>query len=255
MSVVRQSTGSSWVAGSSRYSSGSGWSYTGSGAPLVVASSFGGQYRAAGQAISATFGSITPLANDLGIIMVTSKNGARAATPSGWSQLVANEHSSAQTYRQIFTKILGSGESGPSLNQDSGYPTGQPWGYASMVVRGASTTSSISSTPEVQVDTSRSLYVGGLTSPTEAKSLVIAMLSQGNNPSRTVATYYEPEPGSTAKLAQLDLEMDQVYAQATAVSHHIFTQNWPYAGPINWRYFYWSASVSGGAILFVVNPA
>lgn len=255
MSVVRRSTGVAWEQGSARHTSGSGWSTTGSVGPQVVASSFGGQYRAVGQAVSATFGSITPLANDFGVIMVTSKNGARAAIPSGWSQLVAVDHSTGQIYRQVFTKVLGAGESGPSISQDGGYTTGQPWGYASMIVRGVNTSSSISGTPEVHVDTSQSLYVGGLTSPTTTNSLIVAILSQGNNSNRTATTYYEPEPGNTAKLSQLDLNMDQPYSQTTAVSHHIFTQSWPYAGPVNWRYFYWSALVSGGAVLFVVNSA
>lgn len=254
MSVVRRSTGVAWEAGVTRYTSGSGWSGDAAAGPQVIVGSYGGQYRAVGQAISATFGSVTPLANDIGIIMVTSKNGARAATPSGWTQSVAIDHSSSQNYRQVFTKVLGASEAGPTISQDSGYATGQPWGYVSMIVRGASTTSTISGTPEVHVDTSQSLYVGGVTSPTVANTLIIAILSQANNTNRTVTTYYEPEPLGTAKLDQLELNMEQPYTQTTAISHHVFTQSWPYVGPINWRYFYWSALVSGGAILLVINP-
>lgn len=254
MSVVRSSTGAAWEIADTRYTSGSGWSTDGVAGPQVVSGSFGGQYRAIGQAISATYGSATPVANDFGIIMVTSKNGARAATPSGWTQSVATDHASSQTYRQVFTKVLGASEVGPTISQDGGYATGQPWGYVSMIIRGAHTTTSISGTPEVHVDTSQSLYVGGATSPAVANTLIIAILSQGNNPNRTATTYYEPEPLGAPKLNQLELNMEQSHAQTTTISHHVFTQSWPYAGPINWRYFYWNVLVSGGAVLLVVNP-
>lgn len=253
MSTIKHTDGSAWQAKKLKHTDGSAWSSE-IGARFVANSS-SGQYRAAGQSLSATFGSATASQNDLGVIIISSNSNARAATPAGWTESIVSYNASTFRCRQVFTKILSASESGPTFNQDGGYTTGQAWCYASMLVRGANTSSPIASNPEIY--TSSTLYavgMGGQTSPSSANSLLVAALSQGTNSNRTNWQYNEPHPQDIDSLKRSELYMEKIVDQTTAISHQIYIQKWPYAGPVNWRYFYWNTLVDHIGIFFVINP-
>lgn len=257
MSTVRYASGMAWQASNVRSTDGSTWSDAAANKPVYVSNSSSGQYRALGQSIATSFGSITPLANDLGIISVIANNGARASTPVGWTEIAADEDTTNQRYRQIFIKLLGAGETGPTLTQDVSLANGgqpQPWGYGSLIVRGANTSSVIDGTPEVTHDLSQAIYLGGATHASAKDGLLVVIASQSNNSNRSVVEYYSNNPSDTTTLSDLELNMELVYNQTTTASHHVFVQTWPHVGPVNWRYFYWSAQVAGGAVMFIVKP-